>query len=264
MITTTNVPPCECVATHLLLSLRNICGWGRLVGGRCTDPPLLRTPLPCSCKACSVPPSFDDRHGEEKTKVVAHSLHGAADWIEKVCREVGPCPVAVYGGPGAVCVCGGWGGGGALSSEHGWQQGACRLASRLLLCGCNTRLCTARHIGSRLTSACCFVPSHLLSNQPGGHRVPVPQAGWVGFSLWGATQWGSGRGWLVRLWLPGCTRACHIAARTPFASITLPCAPCNGSLRLTPLRLALRHLSHSSPSGRSPAPAPCAATSSLT
>ena len=112
MITTTNVPPCECVATHLLLSLRNICGWGRLVGGRCTDPPLLRTPLPCSCKACSVPPSFDDRHGEEKTKVVAHSLHGAADWIEKVCREVGPCPVAVYGGPGAVCVWGGWGGGG--------------------------------------------------------------------------------------------------------------------------------------------------------
>ncbi|PSC69844.1 oxidoreductase [Micractinium conductrix] len=28
-------------------------------------------------------------HGEEKTKVVAHSLHGAADWIEKVCREEG-------------------------------------------------------------------------------------------------------------------------------------------------------------------------------
>lgn len=59
---------------------------------------LLRLHSPCLPPARRVPPaclSFEQTrsecesmHGQEKTKVVAQSLRGAADWIERVCKEV--------------------------------------------------------------------------------------------------------------------------------------------------------------------------------
>lgn len=62
---------------------------GRELPTRCNNvtPPCLPSTLPL-WQLDDYYYECESMHGLEKTKVVAQSLRGAADWIENVCREV--------------------------------------------------------------------------------------------------------------------------------------------------------------------------------